>query len=84
MGQELGPFPREIQATPEEVPGGAPLGRIDLGVWQHPAAQEASNFVRIDLVIFGLAAVDGLHREGMAQDEGNPLLGAEVGQPGPR
>ena len=27
--------------------------------------------------------MDGLHIEGMAQDEGNPLVGAEVGQPVP-
>ena len=27
--------------------------------------------------------MDSLHIEGMAQDEGNPLLGAEIGEPIP-
>jgi hypothetical protein len=35
----------------------------------------------IDLVVFGFAAVDGFHVEGMAEDELDPLLGAQIGQP---
>jgi hypothetical protein len=53
-------------------------------LWKHPTAQEDRHFGRIERVILGLAPVDRLHREGMVQDEGNLLLGAEVGEPGPR
>ena len=37
----------------------------------------------VDLVIFGLAAVNGFHIERMAQDKGNRFLSAEVGEPIP-
>jgi hypothetical protein len=50
---------------------------------EHATAKESSNLVGIALVIFGLAAVDGLHREGMPEDKGNALRGAEVSEPVP-
>jgi hypothetical protein len=40
--------------------------------------------VRIDLVVLGFAAVDGLHVQGVAEDEGNPLLRAKIREPVPR
>ena len=38
---------------------------------------------RIDLVVFGLAPVNGFHVERMTQDEGDAFSSAEVGQPVP-
>ena len=37
----------------------------------------------VDLVVLGLAAVDRLHVEGVAEDEGDVLTGAEIGEPIP-
>jgi hypothetical protein len=39
--------------------------------------------VRIDLVVFGFAAVNGPHLEGMTQHEGNPFVHTEIGEPIP-
>ena len=50
---------------------------------QHAAAQEQGDLVAVDLVVLGLAAVDGLHVEGVAEHEGDLLAGAEIGQPVP-
>ena len=36
-----------------------------------------------DAAVLGLAPVNGLHVQGVAEDEGDPLLGAEVGDPVP-
>jgi hypothetical protein len=36
--------------------------------------------MRVDLIVFGLAPVDRLHAERVAQDEGNTFPGAEVGE----
>src|SRR5439155_9990553 len=47
------------------------------------AAEQHGDLVGIDLVGLGLAAVDGLHVQGVAQDEGDALCGAEVGEPVP-
>jgi hypothetical protein len=38
MGHEFGPCSHERLPTPEEIPGGAPLDRIDIGLWKHLAA----------------------------------------------
>jgi hypothetical protein len=84
VGQEFGSLPREIQAAPKQIPGGAPLGRIHIGLGEHPAAQQHRNLVRIDLVVLGLATMDRPHIEGMAEDKRDAFLGTEVGQPGPR
>jgi hypothetical protein len=37
----------------------------------------------VNPVVLGLAAVDRLHVEGVAEDEGDGFLGAEVGEPVP-
>ena len=39
--------------------------------------------MRVDLVVLGLAAVDGFHGQRMPQDERDALGGAEVSQPVP-
>ena len=84
MGQELGPFAREMQPAPEQVSGGTPLSRIDRGLREHAAAEQHSNRVGVDRIVLGLAPMNGFHVQGVAQDEGNPLLRAKVREPGPR
>lgn len=39
----------------------------DLRHGEHPAAEQHSDLVGVDLIILGLAAMDGCHVEGMAQ-----------------
>jgi hypothetical protein len=70
-------------ASAQQVAGGSPLGRLDIGLREHPAAQEHGAFLGVDRVILGRAAVDGLQGEGMAEDAGTPCVGAEVRQPDP-
>jgi hypothetical protein len=83
VGQELGALAHEVAAAAEEVPGRAHLAGVDVGHRQHPAPQQHGNLVGIDLVVLGFAPVDCLHIEGVTQDEGDPLLRAEVGNPVP-
>jgi hypothetical protein len=83
MSQSFGPFAPQMDPAPEEVSGGAPLGGIDRGLGQHPAAPQDSDFVRIDPIVVGLAPMDRRHGERMAQDKGNTLLRTEVGEPIP-
>ena len=56
---------------------------IDVGLRQHAAAQQHGDLVRVDLVVLGLAAVDGLHRERVAEHERDAFGGADVGEPVP-
>jgi hypothetical protein len=83
MSQEFGALAHQMGAAPEQVAGGTHLGWIDISLWQHATAQQGGNLLGIDLVLFGLTAVDGFHLEGVSQDEGNALLSAEVGEPIP-
>ena len=41
------------------------------------------NLEGIDFVVLGLAAVDRIHIERVAQDEGNALAGTQVSEPVP-
>ena len=77
------PCPRERQATPQQVPGGAPLGRIARGLGPHPTAPEARQVVRSARVLWGLAPRARRPGEGLAQGDGHPLRGAEGGAPVP-
>ena len=83
MGQELSPLASEVKAAAQEIASGAHLAGIDVGVGKGPGAKKNGNLSGIDLVILGLAAMDGLHVEGVAEDEGDALIGAEIGQPVP-
>lgn len=52
-------------------------------MWEHAAAQQGRNLVGIDLVVFGLPAMNGFHRQGMPQDKGNLFVSVQVGEPVP-
>ncbi len=73
-----------MHPAPSEVTRGAHYRRIDIGPGQHAAAQEDSNLVRIDLVVFRLAAVNGVPIKGVSEHEGDALAGAQVRQSGSR
>src|SRR5207249_4411742 len=45
--------------------------------------QEPRDLAGIDAVVLGLAAVDGLHVQGMAEHEGDFVILAQIGQPVP-
>jgi hypothetical protein len=72
-----------VRAAPEEVTGGAHGGGVHIGLREHTPTQQGSNFLRIDLIIFGLAAVNGFHVEGVPEDKGHTLVSTQVGQPVP-
>jgi hypothetical protein len=52
-------------------------------VGEHAAAQQSGNLVGSELVIFGLAAMDGVHVEGVPQAKGDFWCSAELGEPLP-
>ena len=83
VGQELGAFASEVQTAPQEIPGGPHLGRVDVGLGDHATAQQGGDLQGIDPVVLGLTAVDGFHVESVAQDEGDLLAAAQVGEPVP-
>ena len=83
VGEEFGPLAHEVHAPPEEIAGGAHVRGIDVGHGDHAAAEKGGDLEGVDPVVLGFASVDGLHVEGVAQDEGDLLLGAEVGEPVP-
>ena len=84
MGQERGPCARERHPAPEQVSGGTPLSRIDRGLREPAAAAPHRHLVGVDPIVLGRAPMQGVHGQGRAQDDGKTLLGATVGEPGPR
>ena len=72
-----------MTAAAEQVAGGAQLRRVDIGLREHPAPEQDRNLVGGNLVVLGLAPVNGFPIEGVAQDKGDAFLRAEIRQPLP-
>ena len=81
MGNEFSPFPGKMGSSSEEVPGSAHVGGIHIGHWHHAASEEGCYLIGVDLVVFGLAAMNGFHVECMAKDKGDLLISAEISNP---
>ena len=72
-----------MEATAKQVPRGPHLGRVGIGLGQKTSTEKAGDLQGVDSVVLGLGPVDGPHIEGVAKDEGDVVLGAEVGEPVP-
>lgn len=83
VGDEEGTLADPKAAAPQEVTRLAHALRTYIGLGQDAATKQRGNFEGIDLVVLGLAAVDGLHVQRMAQDERNALGSTQVGEPIP-
>lgn len=81
--EQLAPLADKESAAAHEVAGSSLLSRIDIGVREVSSAQQGSDLVGVDPVVLGLAAMDSLHLESMAEDELDALFVAEVGDPIP-
>lgn len=68
---------------PEQSAGRAHHGGLDIRRRPHPPAEPHGHRVRINLIVFSLAAVNRCHREGMPEHKRSPLTSAEVGEPVP-
>jgi len=83
VGEEIGTFPCEVIATPQEIPCGAHGGWVDVGLGQHAGSEEPGDLTGIDSVVFDLGAVDRFHVERMTEDEGDRFALTEIGKPIP-
>ena len=83
VGDQLSPFVDQVHPPPQQI---ARLTHaLGIGIRQREvaAAEQAGYLVGVDAIVLSLAAVDQLHVQRVAQDEGNVLLGAQVRQPVP-
>jgi hypothetical protein len=83
VGHRFAAGAHQLHPTTQEVAGRSHRLWIGVGHRHHATSQEQRYLVAVNLVVLGLATVDGLHVERMAQYEGNLLAGAEIGQPVP-
>lgn len=84
MRQQLGAVAQAVHPAPEERACRPHRSGRDLRLREPPPAQEPGNFLGLEWVIFGFAAMHGLHGEGRPEDAGNALPRTQVGQPVPR
>jgi hypothetical protein len=80
---QLGALAHQAQAGAEQVAQAAALTRVDVGGQEVAALEKSSDGLSVLAVALGLAAVDGFHGPGMAEDEGDVLVAAGVGEPRP-
>jgi hypothetical protein len=83
VGDEKSALADQEATSAEQVAGLTHASGIDVGLGEVATAEESGDLVGVDLVVLGLAAVDGFHVQSVSQDEGDLLVFAEVGQPVP-
>ena len=81
--EELAALPDEVEPAAEKIARGPHIGRVDESLREHSTGQQFGDLEGIDPVVLDLPAVDGLHVEGVAQDEGDLFPVAEIGDPVP-
>jgi len=74
---------REEQAAAQEIAGGPHLVRVDVGLRQRASVKERGDLEGVDPIVLGLAPVDRLHIQRVAERKGQAFLGAEIGEPVP-
>jgi hypothetical protein len=80
----LRPLVHAMISAAQAIPRGTPPARVDMGLGNESATQQRGDFVGIEAVVLGCAAVNRPPVEGMSQGAGNALVLAEIGEPGPR
>ncbi len=83
MGNELTTPPRYVHPPSQKIADGPPFCRIGIGDGEITAFEQAGDFIGIDFVVLGLAAMDCPHIQGVPEDEGELLGDTEIGQPIP-
>ena len=83
VGSEFGALAHHRTAPPAHVSGRAPLGGIALGLGQQPAPHQDGPLVRRTFLVLRFPPLQGLHREGRAQDKGAPFPLTQLGAPLP-
>src|SRR5262249_55228374 len=76
-------FAPQRHAAPQEAACGPHRCRIDRGLREQALTEEDSHLLRVNFIVFGLAAMHRFHVKRMAQHKSNPLTGAEGGEPVP-
>jgi hypothetical protein len=84
MGQELRACARQREAAPEQSTGCPHRCRGDVSLRDHAAVEQDGDCPGVNPVVFGGAALDGCHRQGLAQDKRQSFWCTQVGEPVPR
>ena len=69
MGLEHRPVVNDAGAATKQIPSGAHLLGIHISEREIAALHEHGNLERIDAVVLGFPAVNGLHVQGVPQDK---------------
>ena len=83
VSKELTSLSHPKESTTQQVTGGAHLCWVDVSLGKHATSKKGGDLESIDAVVLGFSSMNGFHVEGMAEDESDTLLSAEVGKPIP-
>ena len=82
--QPCSAFAPALAPAPEQSTGCPPLRGRPLGLWEPAATQEPGTGLRLEAVVVGFPAMEGLPVPRLPADAGEPLPCAPVRQPVPR
>src|SRR5262249_42547958 len=81
--EQFGPLTDQVGAPAPQVARFAHALGVSVGEREGAAPQQAGDLTGVKAVVLGLAAVDGFQVQGVAEDEGDVLLDAAIGDPVP-
>jgi hypothetical protein len=81
--EELASLAHQVEPSSKQIPRGSHPRRVDVGLGQHSASQQHGDLVGVDLVVLGLAPVDGFHEQRVAKHEGDLFPCTQIRQPVP-
>ena len=83
VSHEFGSFSGEMHSSTEQITGGAHFSRVDVCDREHSASGKDCDLMGIYSVVLSFPAVNSFHVEGMTEDERDPFLLTQIGQPVP-
>lgn len=81
--QEFGAFAHKEGPSSEKIAGGTKRSGVNIGDREHAALEQGGDAPGIHAVVLDLGAVDSAHVEGMAKDELDVMVIAEISEPVP-
>jgi hypothetical protein len=83
VGQQQPTLAYQLGSPPQKIASCSHFGRIRICDGHIAAHEQLCNLVRIDLVVFGFSAMNGVHVKGVAQNERDFVHAAKIGNPVP-
>ena len=83
VGEQFATASHQEGSASEQIARSPHFARVDVAERKRAAPHQAGDLFAVDPIVLVLAAVDGFHVQGVAEDEVETFVQTEIGQPVP-